>query len=26
VDDMFGPSGIPRPPARRGPGRPRSRR
>jgi hypothetical protein len=26
VDDMFGPSSIPRPPARRGPGRPRSRR
>jgi hypothetical protein len=26
VEDMFGPSSIPRPPARRGPGRPRSRR
>jgi hypothetical protein len=26
VDDMFRPSSIPRPPARRGPGRPRSRR
>jgi hypothetical protein len=26
VDEMFGPSNIPRPPARRGPGRPRSRR
>jgi hypothetical protein len=26
VEDMFGPSSIPRPPGRRGPGRPRSRR